>query len=553
MGTQPLFSKEMEQTNHNIESRMRAVSPFFFAVVVIGLALRLFMLTSNELWLDETHSIFIAGDSPTEMVEKLKDDGHPPLYFILMFMWKSLFGESELSVRLLSVLFGMASLAVVYWLGKNVINERVGLVGMFIAAIAPIHVYYSQEARMYIMLAFLSALSSGFLWLAIKHEKKRYWWAYVLSATCLVYTHIFGWFALPAGNIFLLLKKERRRLFFKLAAHQAVIVLLFLPWAPIVPKQAGQAGLWMNEYWQATPPALAILKTLECFGAGANYPPYLRFFHVSPLRFVSYMVFALLGAIAVSRYRDRSLTSAPSEMRSPKLYLLLNLFIPLALPYGFSFVKPIYLVGRNDLMAYPFFALLIGLGLMKLARLAWIGLPAISLLATYSLYKYYSIPTPAFDREAIRYIAESGSEDDLVVVTGLRLCPVEYYMRRENARFRVMPYPGSMRSHPGWVDYRLTPRELMSDADDVIKSAADESRPGGSRPSGSVWLLTSPLGSMNDPLFDEFERHLEFVNSNDKLGVLRFRPIVPGSGLHNSHINLRQHAKLAIPAKEKLR
>lgn len=505
------------------------MSPFFFAIVVIGLALRLFMLTSNELWLDETHSIFIAGDSPAEMVEKLKDDGHPPLYFMLMFMWKSLFGESELSVRLLSVLFGMASLAVVYWLGKSLINECVALAGMFVAAVAPIHVYYSQEARMYMMLAFLSALSSGFLWLAIKHEKKRYWWAYVLSATFLVYTHIFGWFALPAGNLFLLLNRERRHLFFKLAAYQAVIVILFLPWVPIVPKQAGQAGLWMKEYWQATPPALAIPKTLECFSAGANYPSYLRFFHVSPLRFASYVVFALVGMIAVSSYRDRSLAHAPAEVRSAKLYLLLSLFVPLALPYGLSFVKPIYLVGRNDFMAYPFYALLIGLGLVKLARLAWIGLPAISLLAAYSLYKYYSLPTPAFDREAVRYIAESGSEGDLVVVTGLRLCPVEYYMRRENARFQVMPYPGSMRSHPGWIDYRLTPRELMSDAADVIKSAADEGRlagprPGVSEPGRSVWLLTSPLGSMNDPLFDEFERHLEFVNSNDKLGVLRFRP-----------------------------
>lgn len=495
-------------------------------ILAIGLGLRLYKLLTNELWLDEAHSIFIAGSSLAETIENLKHDSHPPLYFALMLAWKGLFGESELSVRMLSVAFGMASLGAVYWLGSRLVNQRLGLAAAFIAAIAPLHVYYSQEARMYIMLAFFSSAAAGLLWLAVKHDKKRYWWAYTLAAACLVYTHVFGWFVLPAANAFLLIRKDRR-LFKKLLFHQAIVMLLFLPWVPILAQQTGQTGLWMRPWWQATPPALAIAKTLECFGAGGNYPRYLSFFHVSPLRYVSYAVFALLGIIALAPTRDGSISPDSSvaeqtEVGSVKTYLLLNLLVPLLLPYAVSFVKPIYLVGRNDLIAYPFYALLIGIGLVKLARFAWVGVILISLLASYSFSKFYSIPNAGIDKETVEYLAHEAKEDDVVIVMGLRFCTIDYYRRREGARFQIITYPASMRQHPGWIDYRLTREELARDAVDVTVSAIADTPPG--RP---IWLLlysfgltsTSRGNRFEQSVSDQLNRHFWVLSSNDKLGV----------------------------------
>jgi hypothetical protein len=59
---------------------------------------------------------------------------------------------------------------------------------------------------------------------------------------------------------------------------------------------------------------------------------------------------------------------------------------------------------------------------------------------------------------------------------------------------------------------------LTENALDVSLSAISQTPPG-----RTIWLVAFPLGSMNDPLFDEFDRRLVFVNSNDKLGVLCFR------------------------------
>ncbi|MBI4830128.1 MAG: glycosyltransferase family 39 protein [Candidatus Lindowbacteria bacterium] len=496
--------------------------------------LRLYMLDANQLWLDETHSIFIAGNSLHEVVAHLSKDGHPPLYFSLLLAWKTIFGESEFSVRLLSVLFGAASMVAIFFLGSILFSRHVGLVAMFTAAIAPLQVYYSQEAKMYILLAFFSATTASFLWLALTRDRKRYWWGYVLSAGCLVYTHILGWFSLSAGNLFVLLDRKRQNVFTKLLCYQAVVVLLFTPWIPILPKQINQAGQWMQSWWKATPPSLAILKTLECFGAGGNYPAYLRFFHVSPLRFVSCAVFGFFIVVALYRKwpfqfsgermadgtagKDSDESSRSNdEALSSKGFVLLSLFVPLAIPYALSFFRPLYLVGRNDVAAYPFYAVLVAVGITKLRRFAWAGLAAVCVLSSYSLYKYYSIPTPSFEKETVQYLSQNCQEGDIVVVMGLRLCPVEYYMRRGNVKLQVIPYPSSVREHPGWLDYRPTPAEWAQDAQKLTALALEKTRQ-----VRLVWLLTYPMEPIDQPLFDRFDHDLRFVGMNPNLRVVCF-------------------------------
>lgn len=488
----------------------------FVLVLGTGIALRLWMLGTDQLWLDEVHSIATAGNSAREMVSNLRADGHPPLYFSLALAWKSVFGESELSLRSISVLFGAASLLAIYWLGAVLFDRRTGMAAMFLAAIAPLHINYSQEARMYIMEAFFSTLMAGFLWLALTNsDKKRYWRGYTVAAICIVYTHIFGWLLVPVGAVFLLLEQRYRHLLRRLLLCQSVVVLAFLPWAPFVPGQMRQAGLWVARWWSATPPALAIPKTLECFGVGGNYPEYLPFAHESPFRIVSAAVFLLLAVSAVLPWKDKATLVKTEDLKARKVYVLLHLFLPLLMLFAISFVKPVYLVGRYELVAYPFFAAFIAFGVRKLRRYAPLGLAVLALLATYSLYKYYSTPTPAFDKESVKYLRQNAEDADVVVVVGLRLLPVEYYARREGGHFRIIAYPLSMRDHPGWIDFSLSEEQLRHDALAVMARALVESRPG--RP---VWLLITGHDWLNQPLIDTFEQSFQFLNFDPELGVI---------------------------------
>jgi 4-amino-4-deoxy-L-arabinose transferase-like glycosyltransferase len=434
-----------------------------------------------------------------------------------MLIWKSAFGESELSVRLLSVVFGLGSVSIIYELGATLINRRVGLTAAFLAAIAPLHVYYSREARMYMMLAFLSALTAVFLWLAITRNQKRYWAAYLLAGGALIYTHIFGWFVLLAGSVYALLKREGK-LVGKLALHQTVFLVLFIPWAPYILRQMGQAGMWLPQFWLETPPALAIPKTLMSFGAGASYPRYLTFSHVSPLRHISYFVFGALGLLAFLKYRDEAAADAPM-VSDARRYLLVHLFVPLSLPYAISFIKPVYLVARYDFLAYPFFAVLIGLGIVKMGRYALLGIAAVGLLSSYSLSRYFTAPVPDFNRETIHYIAESGGDGDIVVTVGLRFAPIKYYMRRGGRNFRLLAFPPSIQTHPGWIDFRQSREELTHEANAIVDAALSAGAPG--RP---VWVVIAVQGELNDILTDRIQKRFRHVSFNQNCGVVCFVP-----------------------------
>jgi mannosyltransferase len=83
----------------------------------------------------------------------------PPLYFVVAWVWARLFGFGEAGLRSLSALAGVATVPVVYGLGRELISPRAGIVAAALAACSPMLVWYSQEARSYSLLVLMSAVS----------------------------------------------------------------------------------------------------------------------------------------------------------------------------------------------------------------------------------------------------------------------------------------------------------------------------------------------------------------------------------------------------------
>lgn len=126
-------------------------------ILLIGLIVRIILL-DQSLWLDEAINIVNAKNLGfLDFVTKYPiGDFHPPLYFAILWIWGHLFGFSENIARLPSVLLGVGTIGLTYLIGKDLFSERssptgkkVGLLGALLLALAPLHVYYSQEARMY--------------------------------------------------------------------------------------------------------------------------------------------------------------------------------------------------------------------------------------------------------------------------------------------------------------------------------------------------------------------------------------------------------------------
>jgi len=162
-------------------------------ILILGLFLRLINL-NQSLWLDETVQAITSKGSFLGIFTELRGDFHPPLYHLLMWGWAHLFGNGEIVMRLPSVIFGVATIWVVYKIVRSwelgvrsketgvrrreigVRREEIGvrreeketqnselrtlpLIAALFLATAPFHIYYSQEARTYAMTTFFTALS----------------------------------------------------------------------------------------------------------------------------------------------------------------------------------------------------------------------------------------------------------------------------------------------------------------------------------------------------------------------------------------------------------
>jgi len=93
---------------------------------------------------------------------------HPPAYYILMLGWTKIFGTDILALRLPSVLFGVSCIVLIYVLCALAEDKFIGLLAAGMLAFNGLHIYWSQEAKLYIMGCFLGLLSTVFLVLMSK-------------------------------------------------------------------------------------------------------------------------------------------------------------------------------------------------------------------------------------------------------------------------------------------------------------------------------------------------------------------------------------------------
>jgi predicted membrane-bound mannosyltransferase len=130
------------------------------AITCAGLALRVIRLDMQPLWWDEGYSVFFATRDFGTMLDRTARDIHPPLYYALLQYWMMPFGKSQVALRLFSVLIGVLAIPLLYVLARRLFPKpRIALISALILAIAPLHIYYSQEIRMYGLVTLLGLAS----------------------------------------------------------------------------------------------------------------------------------------------------------------------------------------------------------------------------------------------------------------------------------------------------------------------------------------------------------------------------------------------------------
>ena len=129
------------------------------AIVAGFLALSLSTLSKASIWFDEAFSAYIIRFNFGEIWHYTSVDVHPPMYYFVLKLWSGVFGTSDFALRSLSVFFGVITLLVAYFFTRRVFGKKIALAAAGFLAISPMLIRYSQEARMYTMVAFLGVMA----------------------------------------------------------------------------------------------------------------------------------------------------------------------------------------------------------------------------------------------------------------------------------------------------------------------------------------------------------------------------------------------------------
>lgn len=174
-------------------SSWRARRPWLIVagLVLAGLVIRVALMRS--IWVDEAISIHQAHMSLAGMLENLREtDRHPPLHYLILWLTVRLFGDGELAVRAPSILASAALIPAMFAAGRELFDRRTGLVAAGFATVAPLVVWYGQEARMYALFMLLGTLALWAQAKVLRDGRSRWWVAYGASTIAMLYTHYFA-------------------------------------------------------------------------------------------------------------------------------------------------------------------------------------------------------------------------------------------------------------------------------------------------------------------------------------------------------------------------
>jgi len=163
------------------------------AIILLALGLRLYRIDWQSVWHDEIFTIYACGRPLAELTEILvRTDLNPPLHYYLLHGWFAVFGYGVLQARLMSLCFGVLAVLFTGLLGRTLFGRRAGLIAALLLAVSTSGVMYSQEARCYSQLLFLSVAAIYFFVTAARAHSILRWSLFVLCALGAAYTHYFG-------------------------------------------------------------------------------------------------------------------------------------------------------------------------------------------------------------------------------------------------------------------------------------------------------------------------------------------------------------------------
>jgi len=236
-------------------------------LTLVAGALRFATIARQSYWLDEATTVHEMRLSFGAMLHSVRvNETTPPLYFIVAWLWAKLFGTSELGLRSLSAVAGTALVPIAYLCGRELVSRRAGALAAAFAVFCPFLIWYSQEARSYMLFAMFAGGSFLYFARALHRPTVGNLGMWACCSSLAVLTHFFAGF-LVAPEAIGLLWAVRGRATFVAVAVTAAVQLAVLPlaisdtshplgWIQAFPLSTRieqlPIGLWLGTLYQSS-------------------------------------------------------------------------------------------------------------------------------------------------------------------------------------------------------------------------------------------------------------------------------------------------------------
>ena len=390
-------------------------------ILLFSLILRLISL-NQSLWLDEGINVLAVKNYSLSflLTDYLKADFHPPLFFIFLWGWTKIFGYSEIAVRVPSVVFGVLAVYIIYLIGKKLVNQKLGFIAALILGINPLHIYYSQEARMYALAALAVSLNLFYFIKLVRGEKKSFSLGYFLSSLLILGSDYLAYFIFPAQLMYLIFL--RSKITFKIWVLSFLPSLLFFVfWLPFIFKQLNVGTNAVSN----------IPKWGEVVGSFGSKPVILTFvkFIIGRIDYPDKIIYALIFLPIGIFFIFLIATAFIKSSKFVRNLLVTLLVLPIVSVSLVSFFIPVYSYFRLLYLVVPFI-LLVSLGLIFFKnRLFKILLTAVVVIELGSSLIY--LFNPLFQREnwrgAVEFIKKTPATRIVLLESDGIFSPYEYY------------------------------------------------------------------------------------------------------------------------------
>lgn len=348
-----------------------------FIIFLIAFLLRLWFIDKPEgLWNDEYVSWFIASKkSFSDFITEMFRNCHAPFYYIYLKFWMYLFKDSDISLRISSVVPSLLTIITMFFVGKETKDIKLGILCSFLTAISSFHIYFAQEVRLYSLLMLLCALSLLFF---VKLEKNQNAFNFLIffSTNALISgTHTLGiifslfnisalLFLLYKENKFFKEKTENLIILLKYISPFILVVLLILPFLFTVAFSQSLSQFWSN--FSISKVLFCIIDYFSPIQTNIVNVPDTIFAYILKDKNINYIfiIFAILpsiiGLIGLYQGLKEKITTINYYFLSAILFFISLIFL--------SILGKIILITKYTCEIYPILVLIFALGLSSFKK-----------------------------------------------------------------------------------------------------------------------------------------------------------------------------------------